>query len=148
MVRFLDRMIISCQKCYSTQFLLSHIYDLHSIHTVPPNSPTGLFNSYVDNSSISINWTNGFDGYSPLVGINISYTSDRYPQDGTTERALPLGTAATLSNLHPYSNYYINVSLTNAVGLTSNPSNISVATLSLSESESHVLECCHSYHLI
>ena len=127
---------------------VTYIYYFHSIHAVPPDSPTELVVSHIGNSSISINWNNGFDGYSPLVGVNISYASDRYPQDGTTELALPLDTAATLSNLHPYSNYYITVSLTNAVGLTSNPSIITVATLSLSEFESPVLECCHSYHLI
>ena len=46
---------------------------------------------------------------------------------------LPLGTTAVLSALYPYSNYTIDVSLTNAVGLTSISSNIIVATLSLSE---------------
>lgn len=114
-------------------FQHSLISILYVLCTVPPNSPSDLTASEVSNSSISVRWTNGFDGYSPLVNVSISYSVDRYPQDGIHVQSLPLITSATLSGLHPYSNYSINVSLTNAVGLTSNPSNIVVTTLSLSE---------------
>ena len=106
--------------------------------TVPPSPPSGLNAFAVDKSSISIRWTNGFDGYSPLVFVNISYSVNRYPQDGISVLSLPLITSANLSGLYPYSSYSIAVKLTNAVNLTSNPSNIVVTTLSLSEFQLYI----------
>eukprot|EP00731_Ephydatia_muelleri_P009423 Em0005g9a len=85
----------------------------------------------VGNSSLSLSWTNGFDGFSPLSNVVISYEVDRYPQEGTQAQTFLMGTSATLVGLHPYSNYTLHVSLTNAVGFISNPTNITVTTLSL-----------------
>lgn len=115
---------------------------LYAFCTVPPSPPYGLNAFAVDNSSISLEGTNEFNGYSSLVFVVISYSVDRYPEDGISVLTLSLNSSnsicrlhclPTLSGLHPYSNYSINVSLTNAVGLTSDSSNIVVTTLSLSE---------------
>eukprot|EP00731_Ephydatia_muelleri_P009460 Em0005g46a len=98
---------------------------------VPPDPPSNVMVTSVGNSSLSLSWTNGFDGFSPLSNVVISYEVDRYPQEGTQAQTFPMGTSATLVGLHPYSNYTLHVSLTNAVGFISNPTNITVTTLSL-----------------
>ncbi|KAL5494513.1 hypothetical protein EMCRGX_G015863 [Ephydatia muelleri] len=98
---------------------------------VPPDPPSNVMVTSVGNSSLSLSWTNGFDGFSPLSNVVISYEVDRYSQEGTQAQTFPMGTSATLVGLHPYSNYTLHVSLTNAVGFISNPTNITVTTLSL-----------------
>ncbi|KAL5494525.1 hypothetical protein EMCRGX_G015877 [Ephydatia muelleri] len=98
---------------------------------VPPDPPSNVMVTSVGNSSLSLSWTNGFDGFSPLSNVVISYEVDRYPQEGTQAQTFPMGTSATLFGLHPYSNYTLHVSVTNAVGFISNPTNITVTTLSL-----------------
>eukprot|EP00731_Ephydatia_muelleri_P009435 Em0005g21a len=98
---------------------------------VPPDPPSNVMVTSVGNSSLSLSWTNGFNGFSPLSNVVISYEVDRYPQKGTQAQTFPMGTSATLVGLHPYSNYTLHVSLTNAVGFISNPTNITVTTLSL-----------------
>ncbi|KAL5494527.1 hypothetical protein EMCRGX_G015879 [Ephydatia muelleri] len=98
---------------------------------VPPDPPSNVMVTSVGNSSLSLSWTNGFDGFSPLSNVVISYEVDRYPQEETQAQTFPMGTSATLVGLHPYSNYTLHVSLTNAVGFISNPTNITVTTLSL-----------------
>eukprot|EP00731_Ephydatia_muelleri_P009429 Em0005g15a len=97
----------------------------------PPDPPSNVMVTSVGNSSLSLSWTNGFDGFSPLSNVVISYEVDRYPQEETQAQTFPMGTSATLVGLHPYSNYTLHVSLTNAVGFISNPTNITVTTLSL-----------------
>ena len=108
---------------------------LCSSSPVPPDSPSNLTVTYTGNSSISLSWSVGFDGYSNLSSVVINYEVDRYPQDGTRSQTFPMGTSATLTGLHPYSNYTIHVRLTNALGLASNPINITSNTISLSESQ-------------
>eukprot|EP00731_Ephydatia_muelleri_P009424 Em0005g10a len=98
---------------------------------VPLDPPSNVMVTSVGNSSLSLSWTNGFDGFSPLSNVVISYEVDRYPQEGTQAQTFPMGTSATLVGLHPYSNYTLHVSLTNAVGFISNPTNITTTTLSL-----------------
>eukprot|EP00731_Ephydatia_muelleri_P009426 Em0005g12a len=98
---------------------------------VPPDPPTNVMVTSVGNSSLSLSWTNGFDGFSPPSNVVISYEVDRYPQEGTQAQTFPMGTSATLVGLHPYSNYTLHVSLTNAVGFISNPTNITATILSL-----------------
>eukprot|EP00731_Ephydatia_muelleri_P009428 Em0005g14a len=98
---------------------------------VPSDPPSNVMVTSVGNSSLSLSWTNGFDGFSPLSNVVISYEVDRYPQEGTQAQTFPMETSATLVDLHPYSNYTLHVSLTNAVGFISNPTNITVTTLSL-----------------
>ena len=111
-----------------------HLWSFLPSSPVPPDPPSNVMVTSVGNSSLSLSWTNGFDGFSPLSNVVISYEVDRYPQEGTQAQTFPMGTSATLVGLHPYSNYTLHVSLTNAVGLISNPTNITVTTLSLSKS--------------
>ena len=118
---------------HSSTFLCSSSPFLCSSSPVPPDSPSNLVVTYTDNSSISLSWSVGFDGYSNLSSVVISYEVDRYPQDGTRSQTFSMGTSATLTGLYPYSNYTIHVRLTNAVGLVSNPTNITSTTMSLSE---------------
>ena len=106
---------------------------LCSSSPVPSDSPSNLAVTYMGNSSIFLSWSVGFDGYSNLSSVVISYEVDRYPQDGTRSQTFVMGTSATLTGLYPYSNYTIHVRLTNAVGLVSNPTNITSTTISLSE---------------
>ena len=101
---------------------------------VPPDPPSNLMVTSVGNSSISLSWTNGSNGYSPFSNVTISYEVDRYPEDGTRAQTFPMGTSAVLVGLHPYSNYTIHVTLSNVVGFTSNPTNTTATTLSLSKS--------------
>ena len=111
-----------------------HVWSFLPSSPVPPDSPSNVMVTSVGNSSLSLSWTNGFDGFSPFSNVVISYEVDRYPQEGTQAQTFPMGTSATLVGLHPYSNYTLHVSLTNAVGFISNPTNINVTTLSLSKS--------------
>ena len=101
---------------------------------VPPDPPSNVMVTSVGNSSLSLSWTNGFDGFSPLSIVVISYEVDRYPQEGTQAQNFSMGTSATLVGLHPYSNYTLHVSLTNAVGFISNPTYLTAITASLSKS--------------
>ena len=112
---------IHSQQVYLSRCQFTH---LCSSSPVPPDSPSSLVVEYTGNSSISLSWSVGFDGYSNLPSVVISYEVDRYPQDGTRSQTFPMGTSATLTGLYPYSNYTIHVRLTNAVGLVSNPTNI------------------------
>eukprot|EP00731_Ephydatia_muelleri_P009431 Em0005g17a len=114
---------IDCQHHVWSSFLPSS--------PVPPDPPTNVMVTSVGNSSLSLSWTNGFNGFSPLSNVVISYEVDRYPQEGTQAQTFPMGTSATLVGLHPYSNYTLHVSLTNAVGFISNPTNITATILSL-----------------
>ena len=111
-----------------------HVWSFLPSSPVPPDPPSNVMVPSVGNSSLSLSWTNGFDGFSPLSNVVISYEVDRYSQEGTQAQTFPMGTSATLVGLHPYSNYTLHVSLTNAVGLTGNPTNITVTILSLSKS--------------
>ena len=111
-----------------------HVWSFLPSSPVPPDPPSNVMVTSVGNSSLSLSWTNRFDGFSPLSNVVISYEVDRYPQEGTQAQTFPMGTSATLVGLHPYSNYTLHVSLTNAVGFISNPTNITVTTLSLSKS--------------
>ena len=100
---------------------------------VPPDTPSNLVVTNAASSSISLSWTNGFNGYSPLVSVLISYEVDRYPQEGTRNQTFPFETTATLIGLHSNSSYTIHVRLVNAAGLISNPANITQKTVLFSK---------------
>ena len=110
-------------------------YGLYPIPSSPVHldPPSNVMVTSVGNSSLSLSWTNGFNGFSPLSNVVISYEVDRYPQEGTQAQTFPMGTSATLVGLHPYSNNTLHVRLVNAAGVISRPANITVSTVSLSK---------------
>ncbi|KAL5494171.1 hypothetical protein EMCRGX_G015449 [Ephydatia muelleri] len=99
---------------------------------VPPNPPTNLIVTDRAASTISLSWSNGFNGNSPLVNVSISYESPNYiGVEGTMYLILPEVYSATLSGLHPNANYSIHVALLNAAGFTSTSTTVLTSTLSL-----------------
>ena len=99
---------------------------------MPPNPPTNLIVTDRAASTISLSWSNGFNGNSPLVNVSISYESPNYiGVEGTMYLILPEVYSATLSGLHPNANYSIHVALVNAAGFTSTFTTVLTSTLSL-----------------
>ena len=101
---------------------------------VPPDPPSNLVITNTDTYTISLSWSSGFTGYSPLVNVSISYESPNYlGLEGTMYLTLPVVYSATLSGLHPNANYSIHVALVNAAGFTSSFTTIQTSTPSFSK---------------
>ena len=104
------------------------------LYTGPPDPPSNLVITNRNTTSLSLNWSSGFNGNSPLVYVNISYESSNYPSNGTQYLLLPLAYSTLLTVLHPNANYSIHVALVNAAGFTSSFTTIVTSTLPLSKS--------------
>ena len=83
--------------------------------TVPPAPVTDLVNTTYEEELITITWTKGFDGFTPITGATIEYTPDG---GSTTVRNVSSSgpTTETLSDLMPFIIYTISVSLFNIAG--------------------------------
>ena len=79
---------------------------------------------------VSLTWTNGFDGFSSITGVEIEYQIN----GSLTSDALELGVveAHTLMELRPFTDYEIQVFVVNAIG-RSNPGTTTATTVSLSK---------------
>ena len=104
--------------------------------TVPPDPPTGLNVSNITEDSVSLSWTNKFDGFSELTGAMVQYQADqtKYPGDPLRELVVdtPPFDSTSLTSLTPYTTRTITVSLINAIGEGGSIST-STTTLSLCE---------------
>ena len=88
--------------------------------TVPPDPPTGLNVSNITEDSVSLSWTNKFDGFSKLTGAVVRYQADQTKYPGDPLRELTVDTppfdSASLTSLTPFTTHTITVSLVNAIG--------------------------------
>ena len=112
----------------------------HTHHTtVPPDAPTNVMVGSPGTNTLSVSWTNGGDGNSPITGVTITFSarghsgSRNFPGDASLQ-------SATLTNLMPFRTYTVSVFVVNAVG-RSEPGNDTGTTLSLRKSPP---PCCYS----
>ena len=118
----------------------------HTHHTtVPPDAPTNVMVGFPGTNTLSVSWTNGGNGNSPIAGVTIAFSatgdsgSQNFPGDASLQ-------SATLMNLMPFRTYTVSVFVVNAIG-RSEPRNNNGTTLSLRKSPP---PCCYStllFHL-
>ena len=125
----------TCKVCVCVCVCVCEVVlTLSILPTVPPDPPTNLVVSDVTEDSVSLSWTNGFDGYSELTSAVVRYQADqtKYPGDPLRELVVdtPPFDSASLTSLTPFTTHTITVSLVNAVG-EGEPNSTSTTTLSL-----------------
>ncbi|KAM4586679.1 protein sidekick-1-like isoform 1-T1 [Fundulus diaphanus] len=94
-----------------------------SLKTVPPDPPVIVLKEVTDNT-ISLSWTPGFEGDSPITGFYLEYKAANASWD-YTEAIIDFSsneTEVTIIEMYP-STYNIRMFATNSVG-TSKPSNV------------------------
>ena len=118
--------------------MYTHIHTPHHT-TVPPDAPTNVMVSSPSTNTLSVSWTNGGDGNSPITGVMIAFSArgDSGSQNFSGDVSLQ---SATLMNLMPFRTYTVSVFVVNAVG-RSEPGNNNGTTLSLRKSPP---PCCYS----
>ena len=85
----------------------------------------------VGEREIGLSWMTGFDGFTPITGVEVDIT----PQRGViadTNRPLGVVNSATITGLLPFRSYNFSITVVNSVG-ASDPVVITESTLSLSE---------------
>ena len=98
----------------------------------PPNPPTVLITN-IYTTTISLSWSSGFTGYSPLANVIISYNSSNYISEGTQILSLPAVYSTILTGLHPNTNYSIQIALINVAGFNSSPTTVTASTVPISK---------------
>ena len=115
--------------------------------TVPPAPVTSLMVSNVGERVVTLSWTIGFNGFSPIIGV----VADVIPERGSAMTDVLLGNDSmkNITGLMPFRNHIFSVAVVNMIG-ASDRRTISAFTLSLSMSAS-MINCrcqCMSHTLM
>ena len=128
-----------CYKYWTRLHMYSYPLPIH--FTVPPDQPANVTVISQTTSSLGLAWTNGFNGLSPITGVEIEYTaveSHGRSQINISRFGNVSLESAILTNLLTYTNYSICVFAVNAIG-RSKPGSVFGATLSLCRSGKMIL---------
>ena len=102
----------------------------HNIYTVPAEPVTNLMVTGFTETTVSLSWMTGFDGFTPITGIEILVTPERGAPPSTNPIILPPSNQTIISNLLPFREHEFSMAVLNLVG-TSERRNITASTLSL-----------------
>ena len=115
-----QRMIIySCTLCTHTHTRI-----------VPADPVSDLTVTAVTETSVSLSWMTGFDGFTPITAIEILVTPERGDPPSTNPIVLPPSNQTIISNLLPFRAHEFSVAVRNLAGI-SERNNINASTLSL-----------------
>ncbi len=109
---------------------LSLTYTLTHTLTVPPEAPSNLVVSNIQEDSFDLAWTNGMDGRSPITSVTVEIL---VLPDALVIQNLNLTQTLEMTpvtGLNPFTRYSLSVTVNNAVG-EGNSASITAMTLSL-----------------
>ena len=118
--------------CPSVQYNIhiQRILTLMHTHIVPAEPVTNLMVTGFNETSVSLSWMTGFDGFTPITGIEILVTPERGAAPSTNPITLPPTNQTIINSLLPFRAHEFSVAVLNMAG-TSERRNINASTLSL-----------------
>ena len=118
--------------CPSVQYNIhiQQILTLMHTHIVPAEPVTDLMVTAFNETSVSLSWMTGFDGFTPITGIEILVIPERGDPPATNPITLPPSNQAIISSLLPFREHEFSVAVRNLAG-TSERRNVTANTLSL-----------------
>ena len=99
---------------------------------VPPSPPTNVRVVIVDEFVVTLAWSNGFDGFSAITGVQIEIFEGHQLVDTRDLNGSSALETNVIRALTPFTDYTFVLRVRNAIGL-SDPVNVNGSTLSLGE---------------
>lgn len=124
-IKSIDRRDSALFTCLAVNAYGQDDTNIQLIIQEPPDSPTDILASEISSRSITVRWTQPYNGNSPITAFKIQYkeASDSWE---TAERTTSLSgreTTSMIRGLRPVTNYHIRVMAENALGW-SDPSQV------------------------